>query len=228
MALLVLMSGAAVVGAAAAYYWQRATAIPTWYTSSTINSDLVANLSSGSSVLQDKLATGDDIQYLNDRQVVITLTETEFNQLIQEELSQAPETASLLQATQGLRAIIGDDQLQAGVVVNLADLPIQDLPIEAQKTLQQAFDSLPMLKDRELYVGITGNPRVENGQLVLGDNTRLQAGGMQLSIPELARMTGLSPDQITEQVNAALPQLGITLDALEIVDDQIVLRGTAE
>lgn len=226
--LAVVVGGAAVAGAAAAYYWQRATAIPTWYVSGTANSDLAANVSSGSSLLQNKLAIEDNVRYLSDRQIEITFTETELNQLIQQELSQTPETASLLESTQGLKANIEDDQLQAGVVVNPAELPIQDLPAETQDSLQQALDSLPFATNRELYIGITGNPRIENGQLVLGDDTRLQVGNVQLSTADVARMLGLSPAQLTEQINTALSQTGITLESLELGNDQVILRGTTE
>lgn len=226
--LAILTGGAAAAGGMAAYYWQRTTAVPTWYDSSNADINLAASVSAGSGVLQNKLSTGDDIQYLDDSQIEMALNETDLNQLIQEKLSQSPEAAPLLEATEGLRANIEDNRLQAGAVVNLADLPIQDLPADSQQTLQQALALLPMLQNQAVYIGIDGNPKIENGQLVLGDDTRLQAGNVQFSLAEVARITGLSPAQLTEKINTALSQSGLTLDSLEVVNDQVILQGTPE
>lgn len=224
----VLIGGGAAAGATAAYYWQRATAVPTWYASSTASSNLATNLDSGSQALQQQFILGDQVQYLSDREVEITLTEAELNALIQEGLRQTAETESLLQATQGLKATIQDDRLQAGMVVNPAHLPMQDLPTETQQVLQQAFESMPMLKNREWYVGIAGNPQVENGQLVLGEDTQIQVGNVQLSVAEVARLTNLNPTQLTQKINRALSQTGVTLSDLEFSEGQMILRGTTE
>jgi hypothetical protein len=226
--LTILIGGAAAAGAAAAYYWHQATALPTWYTNSSSDGELATSLSSGSTLLQTKLAAGDDVEHLDNRQVEITLSESELNQLIQAGLAQTPNSSPLLQTAQGVKATIDGDRLQAGLVVNPASLPIQNLPAEAQQTLRQALETLPRLGDQDLYVGITGNPRVENGRLVLGADTRLQVGNVQLSMAEVARLTGLSPAQLNEQLNIALPQAGVTLDGLEFVDGEAILRGRRE
>lgn len=226
--LIVLGGGAAATGAAAAYYWQRATAVPSWYISSAADGDLTTHLGSSSDRLQDQLTAQDTVKYLNDHQLEITLTEAEFNQLLQEDLAQSPIAASLLQATEGIKATFEENQLQAGAVVNPADLPLQDLPPEAQSILQQALNSLPMLENQAFYIGITGLPEVENGQLVLGEETQFQVGNLQLSLTEAARLTGLTSAQLTEQINAAIAQTGVTLEDLQIVNGQIVLRGKKE
>ena len=226
--LLVLVSGGAAAGAIAAYYWQRATAVPTWYASSAADSDLAIGVSSSRELWQNKLATGDADPNTAGRQVEIQLTESEINQLLQEELSQLSTTAPLMEMTQGLKASLAGDRLQAGLVVNPSQLPMQDFPPEAQQTLQQALNSLPLLENQAFYLGITGNPTVENGQLVLGDDTRFQIGNVQLSLAEVARIAGVSPTQLSDRINGAIAQSGVTLDDLSIMDGQIILRGTAQ
>ncbi len=226
--LALLIGGAAVAGATAAYFWNRATALPTWYTSSTIDHNLATTVTSGSDLLQEKLSTGDRVQFLDDRQVEITLSETEFNQLIQAELSNSPTVAPLIDASQGLKATIEGNQLQAGVVINPSQIPLDGFPTDTQATVREAIATLPMLGDRDLYLGITGSPRLENGRLILGNDTRIQVGNVNLSMAEVARLTGLSTAQLTEQINLALPQVGVTLDSLEFIDGQVVLQGTQE
>jgi len=223
--LVLLISGGAAAGAAAAYYWHRATALPTWYTASTLENNLATTINSNQTLLESKLAKGDGVEFTNDQQVAITLTEPELNQLIQERLSQSPTLAPLLDASQGVKATVVGDRLQAGMVINPSQIPLNGLPQNAHQTVKEAMEALPMLGDRDLYVGITGNPRIENGRLVLGDETRIQIGNVELSMAEVARLTGLSTNQLREQINIALPGAGLTLDGLEFVNGQVVLRG---
>ena len=228
MILIVLVGGAAAAGATAAYYWQRATAVPTWYDSRVGDEDWAASVSSNSELWRSQLAAADINQTVDGRQVEIQLTEAEVNQLLQAELSQLPTDDSVREITQGLRASLEDDRLQAGLLVNPSELPLEDLPPDAQQTLQPALNALPLLEDQEFYVGITGSPRVENGQLVWGDDTRFQIGRLRLSLAEAARLAGISPAELTERINAAINQSGMTLDDLSIVDGQVILRGTAQ
>ena len=223
--LALLIGGAAAAGAAAAFYWNRATALPTWYTSGTTNNDLATTVGSSHNLLETKLSTGDRVQYLDDQQVEITLTETELNQLIQAGVSQSPTVAPLVAASQGVKATIDGNRLQAGMVINPTQIPLDGLPADTQQSVREAMEALPMLGDRDLYVGITGSPQVSNGRLILGDDTRIQVGHVKLSMAEVARLTGISADQLTEQINIALPQAGVTLDGLEFVDGEAILRG---
>jgi hypothetical protein len=226
--MVLLIGGAAAAGAAAAYYWHRATALPTWYTASTLENDLATTVNSNQPLLETKLATGDGVEYTNDQQVTITLTEPEFNQLIQERLSQSPSLAPMVNASQGIKATIAGDRLQAGMVINPSQIPLDHLPPDADQKVKDTLEALPLLGDRDLYVGITGSPRVENGRLILGEDIRIQIGNVKLSMAEVARLTGLSTDQLTEQINIALPQTGLTLDGLEFINDQMILRGVTE
>ena len=45
---------------------------------------------------------------------------------------------------------------------------------------------------------------------------------------DLARLTGLDPAQLNETINLALPQAGLTLDGLEFINGEAVLRGTTQ
>jgi len=225
--LAVLVGSAAAAGAAAAYYWHRATALPTWYTS-TSTSDLAVTVGSGGNLIETKLASGEGVQSVSDQQVAITLTEPELNQLIQERLAQSPTIAPLVAASQGVRATIEGDRLQAGMVINPNQIPPEGLSGDAHQSVKDAMAALPMLGDRNLYIGITGSPRMENGRLILDEDTRVHIGNVKLSMAEVARLTGLSTAQLTEQINLALPQAGITLNGLEFNNGQAILRGAPQ
>lgn len=219
-----LTAGAA---AATAFYWNRATALPTWYSPSGADTTVAQTISSSSgNLLQDKLASGQGVRYGDNRQVEISLTEAELTQLLRQGIAQTPQAAPLLPAAESLNATITGDRVAGGIVINPADLPTQGLPPQAQQALDTALSTVPMLGDRPLYLGIEGSPRIDNGRLVLGDDTRVQIGRVNLSLADVARLTGMDPAQLTETINLALPQAGVTLDGLEFINGEAVLRGT--
>ncbi|MBE9110376.1 hypothetical protein IQ273_13225 [Nodosilinea sp. LEGE 07298] len=220
-----LSAGAA---AATAFYWNRATALPTWYSTSGADTVVVDSRAGSGNLLQSKLASGQGVRYSTDNRVEISLTEAELTQLLAEGIAQTPQVAQFLPAADSLNATIRGDRVAGGIVVNPADLPTQSLPPQAQQALETALSTVPMLGDRPLYIGIEGSPRVDNGRLVLGNDTRVQIGRVNLTVDDVARLTGLDPAQITERINLALPQAGLTLDGLEFVDGEAVLRGVAQ
>ncbi len=224
--LLFLIFGAiAGTAAAIAFYWNRATALPTWYASAEDPSLLGAG---AENLLQAKLASGDGVRYGENNQVEITLSEAELNQVIVAELARSPETSRFLQAAQGINTTIDGDRINGGVVFNMRDLPTQDLPPDGQRVVQQAVNNLPMLRERDIYVGVEGSPRLENGRLVFDEDTRIRLGNMRLTVPEVARLLGISPAQLQEQIDLALPQAGLVLDGIEFVDGNAILRGVAQ
>jgi hypothetical protein len=228
LGLLVVVGLAAGAGAGAAYYWQRATAVPTWHTPSKADTHLVNSLSRGSgSLLQTKLATGEGVRYDGNR-VEIVLSEAELNQLVVEGLAQSPQTAALLQVAESVSATVEGNRVRGGLVISPADLPTENLPPQAQQAVQQALATVPMLGDRPLYLGIEGSPRIENGRLVLSDDTRIQVGRLNLTVTDVARLTGIDPAQLNEVINLTLPEVGLTLDGLEFVNGEAVLRGVTQ
>ncbi|WP_017297592.1 hypothetical protein [Nodosilinea nodulosa] len=226
LALSLLIGLAAGAAAATAFYWNRATALPIGYSPSGA-ATAVADVSSGN-LLRAKLSSGQGVRYGDHNQVEISLNETELTQLLAEGIAQTPQVAQFLPAAESLNATIRGDRISGGMVVNPADLPTQALPPQARQALETALSTVPMLGDRPIYIGIEGSPRIDHGRLVLGDDTRVQIGRVNLSIDDVARLTGLDPAQLTEKINLALPQAGLTLDGLEFVNGEAVLRGVTD
>ncbi|WOD39351.1 hypothetical protein [Nodosilinea sp. E11] len=226
LSLVVGLSAGAV--AATAFYWNRATALPTWYSTSGADT-AVADVSTGNSnLLRAKLASGQGVRYGDNNRVEISLTEAELTQLLAEGIAQTPQAAPFLPATRSLNATISGDRVAGGMVVNPADIPTQALPPQARQALETAFNTIPMLGDRPLYVGIEGSPQIDNGRLVLSNDTRVQIGRVNLSLEDVSRLTGISPAQLNERINVALPHAGLTLDGLEFINGEAVLRGVTQ
>ncbi len=213
--------------AATAFYWHRATALPTWYSTSGADT-AVADVGTSGNLLRAKLASGQGVCYGDNNRVEISLTEAELTQLLAEGIAQTPQAAAFLPTAESLNATIRGDRVTGGIVVNPADIPTQSLPPQARQALETAFSTIPMLGDRPLYIGIEGSPQVNNGRLVLGNDTRVQIGRVNLSLEDVSRLTGISPAQLNERINLALPQAGLTLDGLEFINGEAVLRGVTQ
>ena len=220
VALVGLAAGA---GAGAAYYWRQATALPPAMEVAEAAPMPTAPQpnASAEAVLAQKLATGDGVRREGNHRVAITLTETEMNQILIDGLAQVPEAQGLLQSAQGIRTTIEGQRVRSGITLNPADLPTDSLPPPAQRALGMAT----LFGNQPLYVGIEGSPRVENGQLVLGQDTRIQVGRLNLTLADVERITGLGADQLNQVITITLPQTGLTLDGLEFSEGTAILRG---
>jgi hypothetical protein len=223
---VILVGLAAGAGAGAAYYWMQATTAshPAVETTEATPGVLATNRPNASveTVIAQKLASGEGVRYEGNNRVAITLSEPEVNQLILDGLAQVPEAQSVLQSAQGISTTIQGQRVRSGITLNPANLPTESLPPQAQRALGMAN----LLGSNSLYVGIEGSPRVENGRLVLGNDTQVQVGRINLTLADIERATGMSADQISQTLSVTLPQTGLTLDGLEFADGAAILRGS--
>lgn len=224
---LILLGYTAGAAAAAVYYWQRATALPTWHGQGLSGGNLADAVSQGHrSILSKNLETDGTIQPAQGDRVEVVLSEGDLNHLMVAALTQLPQTVGLLQAAESSSATIEGDRIRGGVVINPGELSTQALPTKAQQALDRAFRLMPMLADRPFYLGIEGTPRVEQGRLVLDQDTRVQVGRMNLTLTDVSRLTGLSLDQINRLANQMVAQTGLTLEDLKLVEGQVILSGS--
>lgn len=206
------------VGGVAAYYWNQATHLPDWYAPAT--QQLPSEVGSASDLLASKLGEAQTAGS-------ITLSEAEVNQMVIGAIAQAPQAAQLLEAAKGVNTTLENNRIESGMVVNLSDIPLSALPSEGQQALSQLTERFPVLANRDVYVGIQGSPRIENGRLVLDDSTVVTIGRFQLPLADLANQMGLSQRQIEDQLAQALTQNGIALEDLQIQEGQVVINGSA-
>lgn len=211
---------AAVAGGLAAYFWNQVTRLPSGYVPSA--QTLPQEVGSADDLLTRNLVTAPD------GSLTLTLTETEVNQVVLDAIAQAPHTAQLLTAAQGISTTLENDQIKSGLVVNLSDIPPEVLPLQGQQALSQLTERFPILAERDIYIGIQGSPRVEAGRVVLDDNTVVTLGRLQIPLADLANQIGLPQAQMEDHLAQALSQSGITLQDIQIEDGQVVLRGAAQ
>ena len=178
------------------YYWSQATALPQWYTKEEASTEQALKIEDGvsskSSKVEEKVGEIElDQQALNERKRL------------------------LLNATNGINTVIKDDKVEIGTVVDTSEIPVASLNSTEEALLNQAIKSFPVLKDREVYIGIEGNVAGENGRLQLDDNTKVKVGNVSMKITDVSRMLGVPPEIAKQQLELQLERLNISNVELE-------------
>ena len=112
-----------------------------------------------------------------------------------------------------------------GAVLNLAELPRNGLSVELQAGLDQLTKAAPMLANRDIYIGVVARPALEDGQISLNQDLSLRLGQFTLPLADVAEQMGFSTSEIEQRLNRLIHQQGLTLETIEILDNQLVISG---
>ena len=230
---------AATVGAGIGYAGMQAT-VPT--DSDIFNNQRASNASDGTfpegyvvestAVYEDveDVASGNVSDRPENRQAKASSERTtvipagELNQMVTDAIASQPYTAPILEAAQSINTAIKKGRIESGAVINLANLPLEALPAEGRKAVEQLTQTFPFLANRNVYVGIEGKPKIVDGALSI-DDTHIKLGQLKLPVGNVAKQLGLSQADIEQQINNLLSQQGLTPSDVKIVDGQLVIEG---
>ncbi|MBE9068886.1 hypothetical protein IQ260_19770 [Leptolyngbya cf. ectocarpi LEGE 11479] len=158
-------------------------------------------------------------------QITVALDELQLTQLMHEALLSQPQVAQIFAHAQSLSTTLDSDLIETGAVLNLSEIPIEGLPTELQTALTQLTSAAPMLAERDIYIGLVARPQVQDGQVYLDQDLKLKLGQFTLPVADVAGHLGLSTHDIEQRLNAVLTQQGFTLDAIEVIDERLVITG---
>lgn len=198
----------------AVYSWRQATYVPESYQLS--GEALYEDAVSAEQLFTQKLGQGSP--------QAITLTEKEVSQLLAGSLATEPYSENLMQAAEAINTSIQADRIEAGMVMNLSELPTEALPVEARQVLAQLEQRLPMVVNRNVYVSVSGRPQVEAGRLVFDDQAVVRIGRFRLPLVDLASQVGIAPEDLETLLADYLNQQGIRLEAIDLQPGQLSIN----
>lgn len=218
------------VGLTAFHYWQQATRLPEWYSQETSQTNRIVL---GSPQVEQERANLDariasSVQQASGGPVDVQLTPQELNNLVASEIGRHTAGSGLAQAVKGVNTTIQNGKVESGAVVNLAEVPKNSLSNRDRANLDRLFSAFPNLQDRSLYVGIEGKPAVQDGQLILSQDTRVKLGDLSFTLPEVAQRLGISEQELQRQISLQLQTNGLKISDIELVGNSAVLRGTPQ
>ena len=113
-------------------------------------------------------------------------------------------------------------------MVNLGSVPANEMSSNERSVVTKLIQTFPALGDRNVYIGLEGKPTVMNGQVMLGEDTRIKIGDLSFTASELSQRLGIPEDQIRKQINLEI-QLGrLRASDIQLEGDRAVVRGAAD
>lgn len=156
----------------------------------------------------------------------VTLDADTFNEFVVSAIPQTSQSEVIFPAIKAINTAIEQGQVKTGLVVNMAELPLEQLPEQTRSHLEQALKTFPFLKDQEVYLGIVGQPRLESGRVLLGEDAKVQVGGLTLDLADAAERIGLPVETLESKINLQLGQLQV--QDINFTDTGAVLQGTVD
>lgn len=209
------------------YWWRQLTRVPDWYAADAapIHQQMDETQLPQLQQSRQEVFTNIDRQVRqnpSNPEVTVTLTDEEINDVLVAGVVESLAGTEMLKATRGINTTIADDTIEIGMVVNTANLNLDSgetgFPIPATQVLKQ----LPLLKNRDIYISVSSQPQVVNGQLQLTGDTRVSIGNFSLTLAEIARHGGMSEEEVLQEANSALANLKIR--DLQLQDGQITIK----
>lgn len=227
-----------------AYAWHEATQLPDWYRQSEtkVSNETMQSITplqqqtveaqAYRTQLQQQLtaAAASSADGVTNPNTVSTpapanvkLSASEMNHLVVSELTTNASTKPYLPAIKGVDTEITSGQLKSGAVVNLSDLPLDQLPASQKKMVDQLVQTFPQVADRDIYVALRGQPKLVNGQIQLQEGAQVQIGNLNIGLKTLAQRLGVSEAALEQQLTLHLGDLQV--QNIQLQDDQAVLEG---
>ena len=180
--------------------WYSMQSLPTWFDEQTNQEQQVADaLSKKISEQGVEAFLGNKILELVRGQV--SFDETEFNALLIASLKLHEDGQKLLQVSDGVRAILHEDEIEIAAVINLDK--VEKIDPKARKAVERFDKFFFFLDDARLAISVYGTPVVRNGSIAIKDDFHIKVGAIPIS-------------------NSTLRQLGIEVERAN--DSELVLQ----
>ncbi|MGG6296530.1 hypothetical protein ACQ4M4_19230 [Leptolyngbya sp. AN02str] len=208
---VIILIGWVIVGgvvggmAAAALSVRQATRVPNWYTSQTEQTSSQPNAA--------ELAPS-----------AIALDSSQIQDIVSNVVTNSPISPELRQTAERITTRIEDGQLKTGTVINVSSLPLEQLQPAERERVEQVLSLVPGLANRDVFIGIEGSPKIQNGQVQLDRDMVIKVGNLSLPLAMVARQLGMSIEQLEQLVNQELQAQGLDVGTVEIVGDRLVIQ----
>jgi hypothetical protein len=114
--------------------------------------------------------------------------------------------APLRKAIKQSRASYRAGAVEAGAIINLSEMDLEQLAPDERARYQQTIDAFPALTGRNVYVGIEGGIE-DHGKLSLGRDSKLRVGDTRYSLKTAAKRLGMSEAELRATINKELSRV---------------------
>lgn len=154
----------------------------------------------------------------------LSLNSQELTAIAASEADRLSQKFGIPGVAQSVSAHIADGKLEGGVTVNLSALPPNSLSSQERSALESVLKTIiPELSNQDIYIGLSGQPIVTDGQVEWGPNLRIHIGGLALSVEQVAQKVGINEGDLRHELNRVLAQFKVSNIAIE--GDQLKIQA---
>jgi hypothetical protein len=158
--------------------------------------------------------------------VEVKVSSSELNDLIAAKVTDQSKGNSLPKSVKGFHTAVENETLKTGAIVDMKELQSSNLGAKDQELVSKIAQNFPMLGQQDVYIGVSGKPKVQDGKLKFDRDTKVQIGNLSLTVDEIAARLGISPEQVQEKLNMQFQLQGLDLKDIELQNGTATLRGT--
>ncbi|MFE1747607.1 hypothetical protein [Coleofasciculus sp. H7-2] len=162
---------------------------------------------------------------LGSQNIEIDLSENEVNDLVISTIAKDKNNSKLLAST-NINTTIKNGHLESGLVFNISDVPKEELNQQEKELLEKVIETFPFLEDKEVYIGVEGKPRVEDGQLKLEEETKIKVGNLSFTTSELSQRLGIPKEKIEQRLKLELELGRLKINDIEIKENNASIKGS--
>lgn len=200
-----------VTGALLYYLYTRISYTPDWYVDHQydVNNAMFLQSMGTASKINDELSK-------NKRSII---DEKELNDFILEKIhNQIPDKSD--QVVKALRSEVEGDKIVVESVINLDEIPFNNLSPKYQNTVKKFLSSFPEKSRQNFYVRISGKPVRTNNHIELAEGAKVQLGKMEYPLQAILKQ--LSGD---DRLETYVPLNELPFTNVHLEGDKIILEN---
>lgn len=121
----------------------------------------------------------------------VRVGEADLNTLVRRALEDSEDGRRALDLSKELRTEIVEGRVEIGVVINLSEIPPEELTDEERAHIAQVTRFLPFLGEQDLYIGVSGVPVARDGQVTVDRDVKVKLAFLSLPIDEMGELFGV-------------------------------------
>lgn len=164
----------------------------------------------------------------NPDSVALNLDETEFNTLVVSNLVENARSSPLLESAEGFNTTIKNGTLEAGIVLNLSQIPADKLAAEQRTVFNKAIQTFPFIENRQVYLAVAGKPSLEQGTLKFDESTKVKVGNLSMTLSELSQKLGIPQEQLQQKINLELSLGRLKINDIKFEGERALIRGAVQ
>ncbi len=146
----------------------------------------------------------------------------DLNNLLIASLADHPKGRRILELAREVGADIDDGRVEIHFVINLEDLPREELDERERETVEKLSRLLPLVADRDLRVAVSGVPAVREGRISVERDLRVKVGFLTLPVVDLGDALGISSERLRRRLEFGLEPL--VVESVAVLDDALLLK----